>query len=41
MFRRRRQYIPGLLMRLVLPLLKVLPAWAIGIARRGTMRFQK
>ncbi len=41
MFRRRMQYVPGFLMRLVLPLLKVLPAWVIGIARRKTIKFQR
>lgn len=41
MFRRRRQYVPGFLMRLVLPLVKVMPAWAVRFARRKTLRFQK
>ena len=41
MFRRRRQYVPGFLMRMVLPLVKVLPAWTIRLARRKTLRFQK
>ena len=41
MFRGHRQYVPGFLMRLVLPLVRSLPAWAVRIARRKTKRFQK
>lgn len=41
MFRGRKQYIPGVLMRLVLPVVKVLPGWAVRFARRKTLRFQK
>lgn len=41
MLRGRRQYVPGLAMRLVLPLVRSLPGWAVGIARRKTLRFQK
>lgn len=41
MFRGRRQYIPGVLMRLVLPVVKVLPGGLVRFARRKTLRFQK
>ncbi len=41
MFRGRRQYIPGLAMRLLLPVVRTLPACVIRFARRRTLRFQK
>ncbi len=41
MFRGRRQYVPGVLMRLVLPFVRLLPGWIIRIARRKTLLFQK
>jgi short-subunit dehydrogenase len=41
MFRGRRQYIPGYFMRLVLPLMRTLPAWAVRFVREKTIRFQK
>lgn len=41
MFRGRKQCIPGLPMRLALPLVALLPDWIIRLARRKTLRFQK
>lgn len=41
MFRGRKQCIPGLSMRLALPLVKSLPGWVVRAARRKTLRFQK
>lgn len=41
MFRDRRQYVPGFAMRLLLPVVRALPRWAIRLARRKTLRFQK
>lgn len=41
MFRGRRHYVPGFFMRLVLPLVRTLPARAIRLARHKTLKFQK
>ena len=41
MFRRRRQYIPGFAMRLLLPVVRTLPAFVVRFARRKTIEFQK
>lgn len=41
MFRGRKQYIPGFLMRLVLPLVRTLPGCLVRYARRKTQQFQK
>lgn len=41
MFRRRKQYVPGFLMRMLLPLVKNLPSGIIAFARRKTIRYQK
>ncbi len=41
MFRGRRQYVPGVFMRLMLPIVRALPAFVIRFARRKTLEFQK
>ncbi len=41
MFRRRRQYVPGFFMRLILPVVRILPACVVRFIRRKTLRFQK
>ncbi len=41
MFRRRRQYIPGFFMRLVLPLVRIMPTPVVRFVRRRTLKFQK
>lgn len=41
MFRGRKQYIPGALMRVLLPMVKTLPGWMVRFARRKTLRFRK
>lgn len=41
MFRGRRQYVPSLFMRLVLPVVRSLPAPIVRFARRKTLKYQK
>ena len=41
MFRGRRQYVPCFAMRLLLPVVRTLPAFVVRFARRRTLRFQK
>lgn len=41
MFHGRKQYIPGVLMRILLPMVKTLPGWMVRFARSKTLRYQR